>query len=91
MTVFAVSLNSADERVWKTLQEKWPNGRGYILTDNMAFVAPDGIVTTQQISDAIGIGQHGGREVWGIVFVLDAYSGFNQSDLWEWLEKVKSA
>jgi len=89
MTVYAVFLNDADETARQALQEKWPHGRHFILTDHMAFVAPEGITTTAQIAQAVGIGS-GEREVLGIVFEWAAHNGFNRSDLWEWLRKVQA-
>jgi len=87
MTVYAVFLNEPDETAWAALQEKWPNGRSFILTDNMAFVAPEGIVLTTEISKAVGIGEDNDRL--GLVFEWTAHNGFNRGDLWEWLRKVQ--
>ena len=39
MSVYAVFLNEPDETVWQKLKEEWPK-RHYVLTGNMAFVAP---------------------------------------------------
>jgi len=72
------------------LQDQWPNGRSYVLTDNLAFVAPEGITTTEQISNAIGIGRRGDEEVLGIVFEWSAHNGYNRNALWEWLGKVQA-
>ena len=88
MTVYAVFLNEPDKTVWAAVAEQWPNGRHFILTDNMAFVAPEGITTTEQVADAIGIGE--GHEVLGIVFEWTAHKGFNRNSLWEWLRKVQA-
>lgn len=90
MAVYAVFLNETNDGVWQALQDQWPNGRNFILTDHMAFVAPEGIVTTAQISEAVGIGRHDDGEVLGIVFEWGAHGGYNRSDLWEWLGKVQS-
>ena len=86
MTVYAVFLNQPDDAAWAALAEHWPNGRHFILTGNMAFVAPEGITTTAQIAKAVGIGE--GRL--GVVFDWSAHNGFNRSDLWEWLRKVEA-
>ena len=88
MTVYAVYLNEPDETAWTALREHWPNGRHFILTDNLAFVAPEGIITTSQIAEATGIGEE--QELLGLVFEWSAHHGFNHSDLWEWLRKVKA-
>ncbi|MDE0238919.1 MAG: hypothetical protein OXQ84_01795 [bacterium] len=91
MAVYAVFLNQASPSVWQALRDQWPNGRNYVLTDYMAFVVPEGIVTTQQISDAIGLGNESGQETLGIVFEWKSHGGFNHIDLWEWIDKAKSA
>ncbi len=89
MAVYAVFLNEANDAVWQAIRDKWPNGHHFILTDNMAFVAPtEGIVTTAQISEAIGIGSS--NEVLGVVFEWAAHNGFNRGELWEWLRKVQA-
>ena len=87
MSVFAIFLNEPDETAWETLKEKWPNGRSFILTGNLAFVAPEGIVVTSEISEALGIG--GETERRGIVFELGSYNGYNRGSLWEWVKKVR--
>lgn len=87
MTVYAVFLNEADETAWQVLKEKWPE-RHFILTNHMAFVAPEGLTLTTNIADVVGIGDETGRL--GIVFEWSAHNGYNRSDLWEWLRKVQS-
>jgi len=85
MSVYAIYLNEPDEDAWKALKETWPD-RHFILTDCMAFAAPQGITTTSDIINAVGIGEE--REVVGIVFELNANGGYNRGDLWEWLRKA---
>ena len=87
MSVYAVFLNRADEGAWQALREGWP-GRHFILTDHMAFVAPEGISTTAQVSETVGIDSDSG--LLGVVLEVSAYSGFNQTGLWEWLGKAQS-
>ena len=87
MSVYAVFLNEANDEAWRTLRKGWPE-RHYILTDHMAFVAPEGITTTAQISETAGIG--GDSSLLGIVLEVSAHSGFNRGELWEWLRKVQS-
>ncbi len=62
-----------------------------VLTDYLAFVAPDSdrIVATAEISEQVGIGENT-PETLGLVIEFDSYSGFNNSDLWEWLRKVRT-
>ena len=88
MAVYAVFLNEADEEAWRTLRNKWPKGRHFILTDHMAFVAPKELTLTAEIAEAVGIGET--VERLGIVFEWTAHNGYNRSDLWEWLRKVQS-
>ena len=87
MTIYAVFLNKADAPAWQALEEAWPR-RHFILNEHMAFVAPEGITTTAEIAEAVGIGEE--RGVLGIVFDWSAHYGFNHSDLWEWLGKVQA-
>ena len=87
MAVYAVFLNNADEIAWKSLRELWPS-RHYILSENMAFVSPEDLSTTSEISNSLDIGEQ--RSVQGIVFEIAAYTGFNRGDLWEWLGNVQS-
>ena len=88
MTVYAVFLNEPNEEAWSALAAHWPNGRHFILTPNMAFVAPEELTLTARIAEAVGIGQ--ANELRGIVFEWAAHNGYNRSDLWEWLRKVQS-
>lgn len=86
MSVYAVFLNNPDEKAWQLLREKWPN-RHFILTSNMAFVSPEEITLTARIMDTLEIGED--RNIHGIVFGVDDYSGFARPDLWEWFSKVE--
>ena len=86
MTVHAVFLNEADEAAWQTLRDKWPS-RHFILTDHMAFVAPEGLTLTAEVAEAVGVGEAAGRL--GVVFEWTAHNGYNRSDLWEWLRKMQ--
>ena len=87
MTIYAIFLNKPDDQAWQALAETWPD-RHFVLTENLAFVAPEGITLTGQIAETVGIG--GEREVLGIVFDWNAHNGFNRGDLWEWLRKVQA-
>ncbi len=87
MTVYAVFLNEPNEEAWAVLAERWPD-RHFILTGNLAFVAPEGLTLTSAIAEAVGIGDAEDRH--GIVFEWAAHNGYNRSDLWEWLRKVQS-
>ena len=86
MAVYLIALNEPDENIWETVRNMWPE-RHHILTDSMAFVAPEGVALTQEIADSLGMNSEGG--VSGIVAELNNYGGFNRSALVEWMTKVK--
>lgn len=86
MSVYLIALNEPGDETWEKVRESWPD-RHYILTDRMAFVAPDGIAVTQDIADTLGMNSEHG--ISGIVVELDNYGGFNRSALVEWINKVK--
>ncbi len=87
MSVYAAFLNEPDKSAWEALREKWPNGRSFVLTDNLAFVAPEGLTLTTEVADAVGIGEK--NDLPGVVFEWGVHTGFNRGELWEWLSKVK--
>ena len=61
--------------------------RHFILTDNMAFVAPQRITTTAEVCAEAGIGVEGA--IAGLVFEWGMHHGFNRSELWEWMRNVQ--
>ena len=71
---------------WVLINDRWYK-RHHILTERMAFVAPEGVALTQEIADSLGMNPEG--RVSGIVAELDNYGGFNRSALVEWIAKVK--
>lgn len=85
MSVFAIVLNDPDERAWDSLRKQWPD-RHLVVTDRLAFVAPETLTLTQDVADTLGLNQE--RKVLGIVIEMANRSGFNKSFLTEWLEKV---
>lgn len=85
MAVFLISLNESNEETWEKVKGLWPD-RHHVLTDRMAFVAPQGIAVTQEIADSLGMNSE--HRVLGIVAELDNYGGFNQSGLVEWIKKA---
>ena len=88
MDIYAIFLNEANAECWDKIREEWANGRHYILTDNLAFVASDGISTTVEVGKKIGI-TGDAESALGLVFEVGAYNGFNKGDLWEWLRKMQ--
>ncbi len=89
MAVYAVFLNEENDEAWAKLIERWPDDRHFILTDNLAFVAPERITTTSDVGEAVGMNDDHG--VVGIVFEWEAHYGFNSGSLWEWLRQVQKA
>ena len=85
MSVFAVVLNDPDERAWDSLRTHWPD-RHLVVTDRLAFVAPETLTLTQDVADTLGMNQE--KKVLGIVIEMANRSGFNKSSLTEWLEKA---
>ncbi len=83
--IYAVVLHEADEAAWQSLRQEWP-GRHFILTDHLAFVAPEGTTTTTHIAESSGIGDE--RGLLGVVLEVSAQTGFHRNDLWEWLRMV---
>ncbi len=86
MSIYAVILNDPSAPAWQAVQAAWP-GRHFLLTDRVAFVAPEGITLVEDIAGAVGIDESG--DVLGLVVELDSYTGFNRSALWEWMRKVR--
>ena len=87
MAVYGIFLNEPDGTEWEALRKQWPGGRSFVLTDHLAFVAPDGIALTGDIAETLGIGD--AEERLGVVFELGAHNGYNDADLWEWIKKVQ--
>lgn len=85
MSTYAVFLNAPNQSAWDAIRAEWP-GRHFILDDRLAFVAPEGISTTADIANAVGINPETGRQ--GIVLEHSVHTGFNRNDLWEWLGKA---
>ena len=84
MSIYAVFLNDPDDEAWARVNEHW-NGRQYILSDHLAFVAPEETTLTEEIANTIGINKDGG--VVGIVIESSGHFGFNNPGLWEWMRK----
>ena len=66
---------------------KWPD-RYFILDDRLAFIAPEGITLTSDTAETVGVKSE--EDLLGVVVEFSSYSGFNRSDLWEWLSKVRA-
>ena len=55
MSSYTVFLNGPNEGAWNAIKTTWPR-RHFILTDNLAFVAPEGISTTSDAAEVVSIG-----------------------------------
>ena len=93
MSTYLVALTSPSGEAWESLQKNW-SGRCYILSDYIAFVAPnesERVIVTEDICTAVGMSDEGGK-VNGVVaeIAFATINGFASKSLWEWLEKVSS-
>lgn len=88
MSTYGVYLNEPNEEVWNAVKTNWPR-RHYILTDTLAFVAPEGISTTAQVGESVGIGSPKKKQIAGMVFEVARIFGNNKKDMWEWLENAE--
>lgn len=84
MSVFPIALVDPDKSAWRKLRDEWPN-RHYVLSSRMAFVAPEGISTAQDIGDLVGISTEAEAPA-GIVVPLDSHSGVLQSGAVDWIK-----
>ena len=88
MSVHAIYLNKPSERVWEAVRKEW-NKRHFVLDDRLAFVASDKeeFVTTKQIAKRVGILQQ--KDTPGIVMKIGPNHGYNDTELWEWMEQFE--
>ena len=87
MGTYAIFLNQPSQHAWDAIRMKWPD-RHFILDDRLAFIAPEGIILTSDIAETVGVKSE--EDLLGVVVEFSSYSGFNRSDLWEWLSKVQT-
>ena len=84
MSIYLVALNEPSELAWGAIQTNWP-AHHFLLTDHLAFVAPDESALTSSIAETIGINAE--KNVLGIVVELGNKAGYNLTSLNEWLSK----
>ena len=84
MSIYLVALNVPNKLAWETIQTSWP-AHHFILTDHLAFVAPDEPALTATVAETIGINAE--KDVLGIVVELGNKAGYNLTSLNEWLSK----
>ena len=87
MSIYLVALNRPDEDAWERLKAKWQKPRRYLLTDRLAFVAPEEITLTEDIGEIVGMNEE--YDVTGFVAEIqyDNVNGWNRQAIWEWLRK----
>ena len=86
MSIYLIALNDDSPDEWGTLKKSWPN-RHYILTNRLAFVAPEGISLTEDIGEILGIDEEG--DITGLVIEWqEPCYGYNKKALWEWTKKA---
>ena len=87
MDTYVIYLNDKSDEAWNRVKKKWRHN--HILDDRLAFVAPEDVTTTADIAEAVGMRVGEDDEgLRGVVISMGAYNGFNDRDLWEWLDKV---
>ncbi len=87
MSIYLVALNKPDEGAWNRLKAKWPKPSHFIVTDQIAFVAPEEGTITEDVSGIVGMSED--HTVSGIVTRVNynAINGWNRQAVWEWLEE----
>lgn len=88
MSVYLITLEEKNEQVWEKIRETWPK-RHRLVTDTMAFVAPEGITVAKDVSDAIGMNPE--EDVGGFVVPLESYAGRSFSSTLKWIENAQAA
>jgi len=87
MSIYLVALNRPDEGAWDRVKAQWPKPNHFIITDQIAFVAPEEGTTTEDVSVVVGMNED--HTVSGIVTRANynAINGWNRQAVWEWLEE----
>ena len=86
MSIYAVFLNEPDKSAWNRLKAEWPKPRHFIVTDQLAFIAPKKGATTEDVGDIVGMNED--HTVSGIVTKVNfsTINGWNRQAVWQWLE-----
>lgn len=83
MAKYAIILSSPSKHAWDRVKEVWPSH--YILNERVAFIESDEPrTTTSKISGEVGMDDD--KKISGIVIQVGHYNGFEEPELWEWLE-----
>ena len=88
MSIYLVALNDPAEDAWIQVRESWPE-RHYILTDRLAFIAPEDTLLTETVGEMVGMNEE--RKLSGFVVEItyEAINGWNRPGLWEWMRKYQ--
>ena len=93
MSIYLIALIQPSDEAWAALKEEW-SGRYYILSDRIAFVAPnesERVIVTEDICEALGVFDSSGGANGIVAEITYAnINGYTSKSLWEWLEKVSS-
>ncbi len=88
VSVFLIALAKPDATAWSRLRDNWPD-RHRVVSDTLAMVAPDGILSAAQIKEIVGIGV-GDAEPAGLVVDMPRFglSGALDTASAQWLRKA---
>ena len=86
MSTYVIVLNEPSEYAWNALDINWPNHH-LILNEYVAFVAPEGISITEDVSKVIGVHPEN-PEALGVIFEAGNYYSFNMPRILEWIRKA---
>ena len=87
MSIYLIALEEKNEQVWEKIEATWPN-RHRFVTDTMAFVAPEGITVTEDVSEAIGMNPE--EDVSGFVVQMESYSGRSLKSTIRWINNAEA-
>ena len=86
MSVYLIAIHEQSAAVWERLKTTWPS-RHHLVTDTLAFVAPEGITTAVDVAKKVGMTD--AEDVMGFVVEMNDYSGRSWEDAVRWLEKAR--
>ena len=88
MRVFAAVLNEANEGVAERVREAYLKPDTYQMSETVFLVTADALAKT--VTTKVGLkGKDRIEGARGVVFRLEAYSGYTRSTLWDWLERAE--
>ncbi len=84
MNIYAVAFNEDDPKNLDLIKEKWNENEYYEINNSFVFIAPKEETVTSKIANKIGMNED--SDIKGVVIAIEAYNGFNDSGLWEWMK-----